>query len=50
MPGVSDADDLRAISGLEAQGNLVLNFALGQSLTLRDVGTTQAILDDVIFV
>ncbi|MCC1495089.1 calcium-binding protein [Cognatishimia sp. F0-27] len=44
------ADDLRGYAGRDADGNVVLDFGDGNTLTFLGVGTLAAILDDVSFI
>jgi hypothetical protein len=43
-------DDLRALSSLNADGFLVLDFGGGDTLTFTNITNTGAILDDVSFI
>ena len=42
-------DDLRSYASVNEDGNLVLDFGGGNSITFNNTGTTTAILDDVSF-
>ena len=44
------AEDLRDYASINADGNLVLNFGGGNTVTFNNTGTVAAILDDVVFI
>jgi hypothetical protein len=48
--GTPDAEDLRDISTLDADGFLLLDFGNGDTLTFTGITNTGAILDDVSFI
>jgi hypothetical protein len=48
--GNPDAEDLRDISSLDADGFLLLDFGGGDTLTFTGLTNTGAILDDVSFI
>jgi Ca2+-binding RTX toxin-like protein len=48
--GAPDAEDLRDISTLDADGFLLLDFGNGDTLTFTGITNTGAILDDVSFI